>query len=49
MDQTPISTGRLAKAAGVNVETVRFYEREGLLPEPERTTSGHRRYAPMWR
>ena len=44
MDQTPISTGRLAKAAGVNVETVRFYEREGLLPEPERTTSGHRRY-----
>lgn len=44
MDQTPISTGRLAKAAGVNVETLRFYEREGLLPQPERTASGHRRY-----
>ena len=44
MSQTAISTGRLAKAAEVNVETVRFYEREGLLPEPERTASGHRRY-----
>ena len=44
MSQTAISTGQLAKAADVNVETVRFYEREGLLPEPERTASGHRRY-----
>ncbi len=44
MGQTPISSGQLAKAAGVNLETVRFYEREGLLPEPERTASGHRRY-----
>ncbi len=44
MSQTAISTGQLAKAAEVNVETVRFYEREGLLPEPERTASGHRRY-----
>ena len=44
MGQSPISSGQLAKAAGVNVETIRFYEREGLLPEPERTASGHRRY-----
>ena len=44
MGQTRISSGELAKAAGVNVETLRFYERQGLLPEPERTPSGHRRY-----
>ena len=44
MSQKPFTSGRLAKAAGVNVETLRFYEREGLLPRPERTGSGHRRY-----
>ncbi len=31
-----LSIGQLAKQAGVGVETVRFYEREGLLTEPER-------------
>ncbi len=36
--------GELAGAAGVGVETVRFYEREGLLPEPPRTDSGYRVY-----
>jgi DNA-binding transcriptional MerR regulator len=44
MSQTPMSSGQLAKAGGVNVETLRFYERQALLPEPERTASGHRRY-----
>ena len=39
-----MTSGELARAASVNVETLRFYEREGLLPEPERTGSGHRRY-----
>ena len=29
-----LKTGELARRAGVNVETLRFYEREGLLPEP---------------
>jgi MerR family transcriptional regulator, copper efflux regulator len=36
--------GELADRAGVNVQTVRYYERRNLLPEPERTASGYRRY-----
>lgn len=36
--------GELADAAGVGVETVRFYEREGLIPEPPRTGGGYRLY-----
>lgn len=36
--------GEVAQRAGVNVETLRYYERRGLLPVPERTPSGHRRY-----
>src|SRR6188472_3159421 len=36
--------GEAAARAGVNIETLRYYERRGLLPEPERTPSGHRRY-----
>lgn len=39
-----LKTGDLAKRAGVNVETLRFYEREGLLPEPPRRFSGYREY-----
>ena len=41
-----LKTGELAKHAGVNVETLRFYEREGLLPEPPRRVSGYREYPP---
>ena len=37
--------GELAARGGCDVQTVRFYEREGLLAEPERETSGYRRYA----
>jgi MerR family copper efflux transcriptional regulator len=37
-------SGELAKRVGVNVETLRFYEREGLLPKPARTRSGYRQY-----
>jgi redox-sensitive transcriptional activator SoxR len=36
--------GEVAERAGVNIETLRYYERRGLLPVPERTPSGHRRY-----
>jgi len=36
--------GELAEQAGVNVETLRYYERRGLLPEPPRSPSGHRHY-----
>jgi DNA-binding transcriptional MerR regulator len=38
----PLSVGELAKSAGVHTETIRFYEREGLMPEPDRTSGGHR-------
>ena len=37
-----LTIGSLAKQAGVNLETVRFYERRGLLPRPPRSASGYR-------
>jgi MerR family mercuric resistance operon transcriptional regulator len=37
--------GQLAKAANVNLETIRYYERRGLVPEPPRNSSGHRQYS----
>jgi len=37
-----LTIGRLAKQAGVNLETVRYYERRGLLPKPPRSASGYR-------
>ncbi|WP_372661546.1 Hg(II)-responsive transcriptional regulator [Hydrogenophaga sp.] len=40
----PMTIGVLAKAADVNVETVRFYQRKGLMPEPGRPAGGIRRY-----
>ena len=36
--------GELARATGTQVETIRFYEREGLLPEPSRTEGNYRIY-----
>ena len=39
-----MTIGRLAKAAGVNVETIRYYQRRGLLVEPRKPPGGHRRY-----
>jgi len=36
--------GELARAAGVPIDTVRYYERQGLLPAPSRTASGYRQY-----
>jgi len=39
-----ITIGQLARRAGVGVETVRFYEREGLISEPPRRPSGYRDY-----
>jgi DNA-binding transcriptional MerR regulator len=38
--------GQVAKRAGVSVDTVRFYERRGVLPAPERLSSGYRTYTP---
>ena len=43
---TELSIGALAKDAGVNVETIRYYQRRGLLDKPYKPQGGHRRYAP---
>lgn len=40
-----LTIGQLARRAGVGVETIRFYERQGLLAEPDRLPSGYRQYA----
>ena len=39
-----LTTGELAGRAGVNLQTVRYYERRGLLPEPPRTAVGYRQF-----
>jgi MerR family redox-sensitive transcriptional activator SoxR len=43
MTEATLSIGEVAERAGVNVSAIRYYERNGLLPEPERE-SGQRRY-----
>ncbi len=40
----PMTIGQVAKETGVRVETIRFYEKEGLIEEPERNPSGYRQY-----
>ena len=39
-----LSIGRLSKLTGCHRETIRYYERIGLMPEPPRSTGGHRLY-----
>ena len=46
MDHETLRTGEVAARAGVNIQTLRYYERRGLLPEPERRASGYREYPP---
>ena len=41
-----LTIGKVAKESGVGIETVRFYEREGLLEQPARKLSGYRQYDP---
>jgi MerR family transcriptional regulator, mercuric resistance operon regulatory protein len=41
-----LTVGQLASRTGVRADTVRYYEREGLLPTPLRTEGDHRRYGP---
>ena len=41
-----LTRGELAKLGGVNPETVRYYERSGLLPEAPRSESNYRLFAP---
>ena len=44
MNATSLTIGQLAKAAGVSVETVRYYQRRQLLPQPVKPRNGYRRY-----
>ena len=39
-----LTIGEVAKDSGIGIETVRFYERKGLIAEPPRTDSGYRQY-----
>jgi DNA-binding transcriptional MerR regulator len=39
-----LRVGQVAEAVGVNVETLRYYERRGIIAEPERSLGGHRLY-----
>ena len=41
-----LRTGEVAERAGVNIQTLRYYERRGLLAEPRRSNGGHRLYPP---
>src|SRR5229473_2692676 len=41
-----ITTSQLAKRGGVNLQTIRYYERTGLLPKPPRSGSGYRQFSP---
>lgn len=44
MTNKPFTIGALAKQAGVNIETIRFYQRRALLEEPEKPLGGIRHY-----
>ncbi|MBM7503705.1 MerR family transcriptional regulator [Agromyces aurantiacus] len=39
-----LRAGKVAQRVGVNLQTLRYYERRGLLPEPDRSLGGHRLY-----
>ena len=41
-----LTISKLAESAGVSIETIRYYQRRGLLHEPPKPPGGHRRYAP---
>ena len=44
--QSGLRSGEVAEQAGVNIQTLRYYERRGLLAEPIRSIGGHRLYPP---
>jgi DNA-binding transcriptional MerR regulator len=43
-DGPQLRSGQVAARAGVNLQTLRYYERRGLIAEPQRTSGGHRAY-----
>lgn len=47
MMSSPLKIGDLAKTTGTRVVTIRYYERIGLLPPPERTAGNYRAYDPL--
>ena len=44
MSDNRLPIGKVAAQTACNIETIRFYEKEGLLPQPDRTAGGHRLY-----
>lgn len=46
MKSSPLTIGKLARATGTKVVTIRYYERIGLLPPPQRTSGNYRAYEP---
>ena len=42
----PMTIGQVARCSGAGVEAIRFYGRQGLIPEPPRTSAGYRQYPP---
>lgn len=44
--RSDLTIGKLAECAGVNVETIRYYQRRGLLDEPKKPLGGYRHYPP---
>ena len=44
MPPSPINIGGLSQRSGVNIETIRYYEKTGLLPPPARSQGGFRQY-----
>ena len=44
MQATAMTIGQVAKETALGIETIRFYERQGLIPDPPRRRSGYRQY-----
>ncbi len=45
-ERKPLLIGELARRAGISPDTIRFYERAGLMPRPDRSGAGYRHYTP---
>ena len=46
-DPGPLTIGRLAALTGVHIETIRYYEKIGMLAKPDRSAGGYRQYSPV--